>query len=203
MPTSESMADLYVPLAASLVSLIAVAVAFLAVHYSRRDRLESLREMELNALRREQEALSIALQGEKEGMGFLALQFVCDPDLVTASNRTRWSCALCLAFIFESSSRARALILKALQTLSRTKEGHGAILEILHEMETDFRAYAVDIGQEDLTTYLARIAKLKSYLAGVQEARSLGANATYDREKPVTTSLGHSRSAVEESPQTH
>jgi hypothetical protein len=168
------MANLYVPLAASLVSLIAVSVAFLALHYTRRDRRESLRTMELDALRREQEALSMALQGEKEAMGFLALQLVREPDLVTPSNRTRLSCALSLAFVFESSSRARALILKALQTFSKTKEGHGAILEILDEMETDFRAYAVDIGQEELTKYLIRIAELKSNLAGVVDEQRWG-----------------------------
>jgi hypothetical protein len=179
MPTLESMADLYVPLAASFVSLIAVSVAFLALHYSRRDRHESLRALELDAVRREQDALSMALQGAKEAMGLLALQLVRQPDLITASTPTGVVCALCLAFVFESSNRARALVLKALQTFSGTKEGHRAILEILHEMETDFTAYAADMGEEELTKYIARIVRplqVFCHYCGMEETREHNAS---------------------------
>ena len=159
-----AIAEVYVPLATAVISLVATIVALLALSYSRRDRAESQRALELDALRRQQDALLSSLQGDKEAVGFMALQLVRDPQLVTDANRTRLFCALCLAFVFESSSRARALILKALQTFAAEEPGAVEIRGILSEMETDFRAYEQEIGKDELTKYFDRIHKLRAAL---------------------------------------
>jgi hypothetical protein len=122
------------------------------------------RAAEADALRREQEGLFAALQGEKEAVGFMALQLSREPHLVTDSNRTRLFSALCLAFVFESSSRARALILKTLQKFSSDSKVHQLITGILDEIKTDFIAYEAEIGPKELEKYLNQIAKLKDSL---------------------------------------
>ena len=131
-----------------------------------KERQEQQRAAEADALRREQEALFASLQGEKEAVGFMALQLSREPHLVTDSNRTRLFSALCLTFVFETSSRARALVSKALQKFSENDSAHRVITEILDEVETDFRAYEDEIGPDELTKYFARIKKLKGSLKG-------------------------------------
>jgi hypothetical protein len=96
----------------------------------------------------------------------MALQLSREPRLVTDSNRTRLFSALCLAFVFESSSRARALVLKTLQKFSADSEAYGLITGILDEIETDFRAYESEIGPQELAKYFDRIGKLKGNLRG-------------------------------------
>jgi hypothetical protein len=94
----------------------------------------------------------------------MALQLSREPQLVTDSNRNRLLSALCLAFVFEASSRAKALVLKTLQKFSADGSAHSVITGILDEVETDFRAYESEIGPEELTKYLDRIKKLKDSL---------------------------------------
>ncbi len=160
----EEFAKTYVPLISALISLVSVSIAFMALHYSRQERREQQRVAELDALRRQQESLLAALQGEKEAVGFMALQMAREPRLVNDSNRTRLFSALCLAFVFESSSRARALVLKTLRTFSADSPTYHLITGILEEVEADFRAYESEIGPEELKKYLERIGKLKSSL---------------------------------------
>jgi hypothetical protein len=162
----EEIAKVYVPLISALISLVSVSIAFLALYYSRQDRREQQGAADADALRREQESLFAALQGEKEAVGFMALQLAREPRLVTDSNRNRLFSAMCLAFVFESSSRARALVLRALQNFSREDEGYRVITGILEEVETDFRAYESEIGQKELTKYFDRLGNLKKALRG-------------------------------------
>jgi len=166
MSNMEEFAKIYVPLISSLISLISVSIAFLSLRYARRDRREQQRAAAADALRREQEGLFTALQGEKEAVGFMALQLSREPQLVTDSNRTRLFSALCLAFVFESSSRARALVLKTLQKFSADSEAYRLITGILDEIEADFRAYESEIAPEELADYFVRIMKLKGSLRG-------------------------------------
>jgi hypothetical protein len=128
------------------------------------ERSEQQKAAEADALRREQETLFTALQGDKEAVAFMALQLSRDPHLVTESNRTRLFSAMCLAFVFESSSRARALVLKTLRQFSVDDRSYGVITEILNEIEADFRAYDKGVGEDELKDYLKRIKKLKESL---------------------------------------
>jgi hypothetical protein len=161
----EEFAKVYVPLISALISLVSVSIAFMTVYYSRRDRRERQRAAQVDAVRREQESLLAALQGEKEAVGFMALQLAREPQLVTESNRPRLFSAMCLAFVFESSSRARALALKALRNFSRDSDARRVITEILDEVANDFRAYEAEIGKEELKKYLDRINSLKGSLS--------------------------------------
>jgi hypothetical protein len=160
----EEFAKIYVPLISALISLVSVSIALMALRYSRQDRKEQQKVAELDALRRQQEGLTAALQGEKESVGFMALQLARDPQLINESNRTRLLSALCLAFVFESSSRARALVLKTLRNLSGDNSAHRLITSILDEIMADFSAYEAEIGPEELKKYLERLDKLKSSL---------------------------------------
>ena len=178
----EEFAKTYVPLISALISLVSVSIAFLSLRSTRKDRQEQQRAAEADALRRdherqeqqraaeadslrrEQEALFAALQGEKEVVGFMALQLSREPQLVTKSNRTRLFSALCLAFVFESSSRARALVLKTLRNFSMDDEAYNVITGILDEVRDDFSAYEKEIGPDELKDYLKRIKKLKGSL---------------------------------------
>ncbi len=82
----------------------------------------------------------------------MALQLSREPHLVTDSNRTRLFSALCLAFVFESSSRARALVLKTLQEFSAKDEVYRRLITgILEEVEADFHAYESKVGKKELT----------------------------------------------------
>ena len=160
----EEFAKIYVPLISAVISLISVSIALTALRYSRQDRREQQRIAELDALRRQQEGLMAALQGEKESVGFMALQLARDPNMINESNRTRMLSALCLAFVFESSSRARALVLKTLRNLSVDDETYEQITSILKEVMADFIAYEDDIGPEELKKYRERLKKLESSL---------------------------------------
>jgi hypothetical protein len=160
----EEFAKIYVPLISAVISLVSVSIALTALRYSRQDRRDQQRVVELDALRRQQEGLMAALQGEKESVGFMALQLARDPQLINESNRTRLLSALCLAFVFESSSRARALVLKTLRNLSGDNPTYGQITSILDEVMADFSAYEAEIGPEELKKYLERLEKLKSSL---------------------------------------
>jgi hypothetical protein len=53
--------------------------------------------------------------------------------------------------------------------ISSTSEGRTEIVGILDEMESGIRNYEVEIGQEGLTKYVVRTAKLKD---GLQVART-------------------------------
>lgn len=160
----EEFAKIYVPLVSALISLVSVSVAFMALRYARQDRREQQRLAELDALRRQQDGLLMAFQGEKEAVGFMALQLAREPRLINDSNRTRLLSALCLAFVFESSSRARALVLRTLRNFSADSSTHLLITGILDEVEADFRAYESEIGPEELKKYLERMERLKSSL---------------------------------------
>jgi hypothetical protein len=96
----------------------------------------------------------------------MALQLARNPQLINESNQTRLLSALCLAFVFESSSRARAVVLKTLRKLSENDSTHGLITSILNEVMTDFSDYeAAEIEPpEELKKYLERLNKLKSSL---------------------------------------
>ena len=164
MTSMAEFAKIYVPLISAVISLVSVLIALTALRYSRQDRREQQRVAELDALRRQQEGLMAALQGEKESVGFMALQLARDPHLINESNRTRLLSALCLAFVFESSSRARALVLKTLRNLSADNRTYGQITSILDDVMADFSAYEAEIGPEELKKYLERLEKLKGSL---------------------------------------
>lgn len=167
----EDFAKTYVPLISAVISLVSVIVAFLSLHYTQQDRIKQQekaeqerisqqRVAEADALRREQEALFAALQGEKEAVAFMALQLSQNPKLITESNQDRLFTALCLAFVYESSSRTRALVLKTLQQ-SMQAGRHDVIEKILNEIKTDFLAYDKDRPKKELTEYIERIDWLK------------------------------------------
>jgi len=180
--TTADFAKIYVPLISAVISLLSVLVAFLSMRFARKDRQEQqriskhdaeLRDQErqeqqrasaADALRREQQALFESLQGQKEAVGFMALQLAREPHLVTDANRYRLFSALCLAFVFESSSRARALVLKTLRTFSKDDKTNIVIVAILKEIADDFVAYERDIGPGELKDYYPRIEKLESSL---------------------------------------
>jgi hypothetical protein len=164
MTNMEEFAKNYVPLISAVISLVSVSIALTALRYSRQNRREQQRVAELDALRRQQDGLMAALQGEKESVGFMALQLARDPKLINESNQTRLLSALCLAFVFESSSRARALVLKTLRNLSSDNTIHGDITSILDEVMADFSTYEAEIGSEELKKYLERLQKLKGSL---------------------------------------
>jgi hypothetical protein len=166
MMNIEKFADIYVPLISAVISLVSVLIALTALRYSRQDRREQQRVAELDALRRQQDGLMAALQGEKESVGFMALQLARDPTLINESNRTRLLSALCLAFVFESSSRARALVLRTLRQLAGDNAIHGDINSILDEVIADFSAYEAEIGPEELKEYLEKLENLKGSLRG-------------------------------------
>jgi hypothetical protein len=178
----ETWTKVYVPLISALISLVSVSIAFLTLRYGRNDRQEQRREAEVAAarqaeerrevqkaaeadsLRRQQQALLDALQGEKEAVAFMAIQLVREPHLITDSNRHRLFSALCLAFVFESSSRARALVLQALRTFSRNDGFYATIVSILDEILSDFEVYERDLGPNELNEYFPRIRGLKARL---------------------------------------
>ncbi|KVT85703.1 hypothetical protein WK59_12090 [Burkholderia ubonensis] len=178
----EEFAKTYVPLASALISLVSVLIALVSLRYARKDRHEQQRAAEADAqrrdkeraeqqraaaadsLRREQQALFDALQGEKESVGFMAIQLSRDPQLVTNENRHRLFSALCLAFVFESSSRAKALVLKALRNFSKDDAMHSVIVSILKEIEDDFFDYEKEIGPGELKEYYPRIENLRKNL---------------------------------------
>ncbi len=165
----EEFAKTYVPLISALISLVSISIAFMTLRDSRRERREKQREAE-------QEGLLAALRGEKEAVGFMALQLAHEPQSINDSNRNRLLSALCLAFVFEASSRARALVLKTLRKFSADNSMHDHITGILEEVEADFRAYESEIGPEELKKYLERIGKLKSSLrpSATQETLNAG-----------------------------
>ena len=180
--TMEEFSKIYVPLIGAAISLLSVVIALTALRFARADRQEKRREdredadrrgqerleeqkaAEADALRRQQQALLDALQGEKEAVGFMALQLVRQPKLVTDENRFRLFSALCLAFVFESSSRARALVLEALRSFSKDEGAYTEITELLEGIDRDFKAYESALGPGELTDYYPRIRKLKACL---------------------------------------
>jgi len=187
MPELSNIKDLYIPLATALTSLIAVCVAFASLYLARKDRAEQQKEVareklernkekefeikerierqkeaKMEAIRREQDALFNALHGEKETIGFMALQLARQPELITEDNRERLISALCLAFVFQKSSRARALVLHALNTFSKDaqlKEWTGAIFD---DLIIIFRDYEQEMEANELNKYRNRINQIRT-----------------------------------------
>jgi hypothetical protein len=158
MPTEQInlLKEVYIPIFSSIIALVSVSLAFLTLKFSRKDRDESrkyLEEQEKAAeaafRRKQQEEIFAALQGGKESVGFMALQLSRKPDLVLDENRDSILNALCLAFIFDKSKRARALILKALKTFSSKFDSKKQIIQILKEIKKDFRDYEKSTKNKD------------------------------------------------------
>jgi len=156
---STDLKDLWIPLITACVSLLSVSIAFFTLVFGRRDRREAAASRdqerkadaaarEADARRREQEALVGALQGEKESVGFMALQIARQPSLLTNENRERLFSALCAAWVFESSSRARAFILEALTKFYETPH-RDFISKLLSEIRSDFTTYDERLHKDD------------------------------------------------------
>ncbi|MGB7208771.1 MAG: hypothetical protein WBD27_08955 [Pyrinomonadaceae bacterium] len=171
----EEFAKTYVPLISALISLVSVLIAFFALWWARKDRREQQKAAdadanrrekiaEADAHRREQEALLAALQGEKESVGFMALELLRNQSLITDANRDRIFTVLCLAFVFDSSSRVRALVSKTLKKFSADTKAKPIIIENLLNLEKDFEIYEKEIGEKELTKYIDRIKLLKNRL---------------------------------------
>ena len=158
----EDLKDIWIPLITALISLISVFIAFMALLYSRRDRQEQQAAATADAKRREQDSLVLALQGDKESIGFLALQLIREPKLITAENQDRMFDALCLAFLFASSSRARALIFRALKDFSADAVRKKLISDRLEQIRRDVREYEQEFEPEGLTKYRERMERLQN-----------------------------------------
>ena len=178
----EQVKDIWVPLFTACLSLLSVIVAFSSLVYSRRDRQSAAEERKQERIAttkereserkeriadskaREQELLLRALQGEKESVGFMALEIARRPSMVTAENRERLLTALCTSWVFESSSRARAIILRALKLFN--SEHHKEISDLLKEIERDFDEYDKKFQKKELEE---RRALLKTLITVLEE----------------------------------
>jgi hypothetical protein len=67
--------------------------------------------------REKRQSLVKALQGERESVAFVAYRLYQNPKLPRGSTADEIIAALCLAWMFESSDRARAIVLAALRAL--------------------------------------------------------------------------------------
>jgi hypothetical protein len=173
--------ELWLPLITACISLLSISIAFLTLVFGRRDRREAAasraneRQADADARmaearRREQESLVNALQGEKESVGFMALGIARQPSLLTNENRERLFSALCAAWVFESSSRARAFILKALTECYKGPH-RGFISELLSQMRSDFLAYDERLHRKDNKIELAdRIQSLDALILTLNES---------------------------------
>ena len=103
-----------------------------------------------------------ALQGEKESVGFMALQLIQDPKLTTSANRERLYAALCLAFVFESADRARALVLRALQKSAQNTQDRDTIIAIIKDVRTNFINYEAAMESDGLQKYYPRLDRLEA-----------------------------------------
>jgi len=171
--------NVIIPALAMFIALASVCVAFLTLRYSRKDRTEAReylkeqkemarteareylkeqKEMAESASRRkQQEEIFEALRGGKESVGFMALQLSRSPDIVSKENMESILNSLCLAYIFDSSSRARAFVLKALRVFSKRHGSKIIIVEILKEIEENFSEYDDLTAQNELDKYKDRI----------------------------------------------
>jgi hypothetical protein len=70
--------------------------------------------------RAKQDALVKALQGEKESLAYVAFQLARGAITVDPVFRDELLASLCLAAMFESSDRCRALVYEAIRECSRT-----------------------------------------------------------------------------------
>lgn len=172
----NALKDIYIPVASSVIALASVFVAYLTLRYSRKDREEArqhLKEQEKAAeaaLRRnQQEEIFAALQGEKESIGFMALQLSRNPELVSSENRDAILSSLCLAYVFNSSSRARALSLKALRVFSEKFDSYEVVLEILQEIKSNFAEYQ-KLTKDDTSKYKDRLGVLTDVLEEANKA---------------------------------
>jgi hypothetical protein len=173
--------DLWVPLITACVSFLSVSIAFLTLTFGRKDKRESSasrdRERQAEAAardkerdervadgrRREQEALLGALRGEKESVGFMAFEIARKPSLVTDDNRERLFAALCTAWVFESSSRARAFIFRALKHFHGGE--HGLVIDnMIKEIKSDFSAYDATLKEKELGDRIERLDALSKAL---------------------------------------
>lgn len=157
----KEFAEVWVPLISAIISLVSVSIAFFTLYYARQDREEMQNAANLDALRRQQTDLLSAFQGEKDSVGFMAAQLAGNPELVDESNRTRLILALCLAFVYKSSSRTRALVLAALKKLSSSSSLQEEIERILNNLEEDFDAYESSVSKNELGKYMERIQGLR------------------------------------------
>lgn len=165
---TQGIIDLYVPLLSSLIALLAICMALVTLLYSRKDRAESrkyLKEQEdateASAKRKQQEEIYGALQGSKESVGFMALQLSRTPEMVSESNRESILIALCLSYIFDRSSRARALVLTALNVFSiKPFLCREKIVNILNDIKIHFDEYDELTKANELDKYHKRIDKL-------------------------------------------
>ena len=98
-PASESIAKTALTAAAVAISIISLFI--------------SLREKE----RERRQSVVRALQGEREAVAFVAYRLHQNPDSLHADTADQVVAALCLAWMFESSDRARAIVLAALRAL--------------------------------------------------------------------------------------
>lgn len=162
MPTEQIniLTDVYIPIFSSIIALASVCLAFLTLKFSRKDREESrkyLKEQEKAAddafRRKQQEEIFAALQGGKESVGFMALLLSRNPDLVSEENQDSILSALCLAFIFDKSSRARALVLKALKIFSLEFASKKQIIQMLEEIKKNFHEYEELTKKNELSKY--------------------------------------------------
>ena len=159
--------DVYIPIFSSIIALVSVCVALFTLRLSRKDRQESRKYLEEqekaaddNLKRKQQEEIFSALQGGKESVGFMALQLSRSPDIVSDENQDSILSSLCLAFIFDKSSRARALVLKALKTFSSEFNSAEQIVQILKEIKQNFHEYEELTKKDELSKYYEKVGNL-------------------------------------------
>jgi hypothetical protein len=87
----------------------------------------------------------------------MALQLSRTPEIVSEDNRDSVLSSLCLAYIFNSSSRARALTLNALQTFSKKYSYSDQIKEILKDIKANFSEYDELTVEKELEKYHERL----------------------------------------------
>ena len=80
--------------------------------------------------REKRQSVVKALQGERESVAFVAYRLYQKPELLHGSTADETIAALCLAWMFESSDRARAIVLAALRAL---QPGHAARIKSVRE----------------------------------------------------------------------
>ena len=162
MPTEQmfTLKDVIIPIFTLIIALLSVCIALATLMFSRKDRQESreyLKEQEQAAKdahkRRQQEEIFLALQGGKESVGFMALQLARKPDLVSKENQDSILSALCLAYLFDKSRRARSLIFKALKIFSNELNASEQIIKILSEIWEDFKEHDKKTKKDYLTKY--------------------------------------------------
>jgi hypothetical protein len=89
--------------------------------------------------RAKQDALVKALQGEKESIAYVAFQLARGAITVDPVFRDELLASLCLAGVFESSDRCRALVYEAIRECSRTYAS--SITQHLDRIEAIFGQY--------------------------------------------------------------